>query len=505
MNIPDFQLKLNFSKKGNGICLSYADLKSLIFLHEQSIMTQQQLYEFYSTMKKLDYRYFSNRITKLAKYKLINKKDYFLSQKYGFKLNLVHIGRKGLDILKMIGWVNEDETPRYVPKHHVDHHIAIKELVIQLAKEGMKKNKFIVSKDSNHYFFNSPNITSGSKSSFTIYDKSEFGQSDSIESLKTFFKPLITSCGMGEHIFSKDKTLYMVNPLKESLYVNVNNKKIVVPDAAYQLGSLYFHIEIDRGTEKIKKGGEDHLLNKTSVEGKIEKYIQLAKEHPNIHHCILFVCLDDSIPLRSDYGMKTKRIAYIKEEIIYTQDFLDTNNLTMYLFRLGRSPFLISQLLEREQAAIDFNSFFLSVNNDLKQNTEFFHFDIMISPFSVFANQYKEHLGTFDFHLSHVYLLSSRLPGKDLKYIILPVMMREGNIRDQDRLQYFTKRAARGELGRYTFIWAIYPTNEEMESDVLRSDLSYDHLYFTNLESIKGEHKKPKFYRGKERSVTTFE
>ena len=53
----------------------------------------------------------------------------------------------------MIGWVNEDETPRYVPKHHVDHHIAIKELVIQLAKEGMKKNKFIVSKDSNHYFF----------------------------------------------------------------------------------------------------------------------------------------------------------------------------------------------------------------------------------------------------------------------------------------------------------------------------------------------------------------
>ena len=132
----------------------------------------------------------------------------------------------------------------------------------------------------------------------------------------------------------------------------------MVPDAAYQLGSLYFHIEIDRGTEKIKKGGEDHLLNKTSVEGKIEKYIQLAKEHPNIHHCILFVCLDDSIPLRSDYGMKTKKNCLHKGRNYLYTEFLDTNNLTMYLFRLGRSPFLISQLLEREQAAIDFNSFF---------------------------------------------------------------------------------------------------------------------------------------------------
>ncbi|MGG6447777.1 hypothetical protein [Pseudobacillus badius] len=550
--IKPFTLRYITGHRGTeGLYLIEADLYMLYFLYLQREVSQSQLNRFYNLFIDAASSTFRGKLIRLEKEQLIAK--YSIALARSEKRNLVTLGKKGFDLLKRVGWIEEEDNKQlFTGRRNYDHSIGTKEVVLQILEEERAAGYLFGGGEKGHLFKSFPQQQKVKRKTLIMNasrGKLPFSHTD--EEIRSYIHSCIPSsfpasnyermldelpckevnefegrirADPHEHTFEENKNLvmfgdeysnipdnrlYILDPLEDPLFFRNKEDIILMPDATFKLNCHRIHIELDARTEKIKRGKRDSAQT-TSLEMKFEKYDKLAKEHPNIHHHVIFVQLDNTIDLTRQYGKGDRRVRNLKKEMLKVGELKSLTNIDVYFLSLERLREVSSSLIRSLRSGkgwVDQTVYSLKLIRSYLDRMTGYNRESIFVKWESFLNQSTSKYS--DYEQPGVLVTRKKDAHPNFKTII-PVFMREGNMKDEERLRYFASRAKelRIVLNKKdiraeridTEIWAIYETKAQMDEDILRFDIDYDDVFFVNIEEMQTERKTPLLYKGKERS-----
>lgn len=465
--IIDFRTDTN----GKGVRLNRADLETLLFLFEHKLVSQTQLYEFYSLFKHIHYDSFRKRMSKFAKNKIIQIKKYeFTKKKSGIVKNLILLDIEGYEILYAAGFLDEGKE-EFLNWTNWDRTIATKEVVIEAIKSDVLRTGVLFGGEHRHLY---------------IFNKDKALNQNLIEESDLL---------KGKMIYKKgEPPIYLSwQPLKSKFLSNVlysastyelvfnNLKPEIEPDWILGINQHIINIEIDLGYRTLIKVGDSET---TSVDELLKKYVRLSKRHPQLKHNILYVYLDDSIPLRKNYGRKIQRIKNFKQRIM--DDEIRQSSLNIFVLSLERSKAVLNNLLSifrgeqskrliRKQVVTD-------LINNLNVNNGY-------SVLHLAGEQVHRLYPSSNKRINEAVLIRWKEEHQLMNRVLIPVVALEGDIRTQDYVQRLSldlklKKSAWG-LPYDTKILMIYPDRDSMKNDIIRDDIELSSVCITNLEDMK--------------------
>ncbi|UPG61668.1 hypothetical protein [Metabacillus endolithicus] len=138
-------MKINYyltKSKRRRIQLESRDVFTLLFLNEQSILSQPQLYEFYSFFANISEAAFRRKMSRWNDANIINKRK--VKMENGYELAIIELTIAGQSILKKLGYLNENEKLKYQAKSYLDHTLAIKQSVIEVLRNVSNIDPFYI-------------------------------------------------------------------------------------------------------------------------------------------------------------------------------------------------------------------------------------------------------------------------------------------------------------------------------------------------------------------------
>ncbi|MGN7299760.1 replication-relaxation family protein [Ferdinandcohnia sp. SAFN-114] len=264
-----------------------------------------------------------------------------------------------------------------------------------------------------------------------------------------------------------------------SLWNNEGNK-IIIPDWIFSKDNHYLNIEIDTGSQ-------EHDV----LKDKITNYIQLAEKYPEQNHSVLFVVVDESLPvLEVKHKNRDKRVGNIKQTVIEQTEQLNIENLNLYVVSLYRAHGVAARVLlgetplDTQQIGIEVTTIqkVLEYNNKFKDE-----YDVnTINGDSI----YMYHTPS---HLYADLILSVSNKAKTIQEKVFVVLLEEGYMTGLKKLHYLHSVMKSELREKVDKIIGVYKRKEEMEHDRLGE------LYPNLLVGVIGDlveqmESEPKFY-----------
>lgn len=291
--------------------LAMTDLALLLFLYDQALLSQHQLFRYYTLIS--DFKSEAAFRRKMAKWHeagLVKKTKKNIVN--GYQLALLRITEAGLNLLKDLAFLPSSINRKYASKTNIDHTLAVKEAFIDF---------LLAKKESNQFFYVSDreNVCIPLRKDFAIYYKHLQKVGDIYDKKEGLINSSYEYIEFKEVV--KEAKLKM-NNLDQTLYQSVK------PDLSFYYDEKIIFIEIDTGTENIGTLGSE---NKNTILGKVKRYDELAIKDA----VILFLVLDNKQNLKTvkEYSNRTKRIRNMKVAIDYA--FIETD-MQIYVLPFSR-------------------------------------------------------------------------------------------------------------------------------------------------------------------------
>lgn len=473
-----------------GLRLRRADVETLLFLFEEKVLSQKQLYRFYSlfVQQGIHYDSFKKRISKFIRLGLIKNYKYIVKNKrHGVRMNMLQLTEKGHWLLVTANFLKSDFTE--ITNNRLDRTLASKEILLHfLEEQSQNKGYFISAATQNLY------LTTKYTELIDGFIASSY--------LKSVDQPIKIHANQYPTLFVNSKPLIDVSNLNNGLFFNIEQKSfnsVSISDGVLVVDQHPILVEIDFGHKTIIKNTE---LNRGSEEeaAKVpkvqERILSLVNDISNSDEAtILYVYVDDAILFRRYYGEKNNRIHTFKKHFIDVLDNEEKSNFigkdkqtNLFVCSLSRSEnvtgtilkYIRGELLEErliDKTFIAFHQFIEQVEAKQKQFTNIQH----VKP----LNDGQDLIIFKELNIKHVFHL------KQTEYIdafFIPLVMYEGNFQCQQQLhflsQQFKKNKEKLGLPKESRILAIYHNAESMEHDICRDDIEFEEVIFCNLEEL---------------------
>ncbi|PLT33647.1 hypothetical protein [Bacillus sp. V5-8f] len=505
---------LSKSKKRR-VQLESKDIHALLFLNEQSILSQPQFHEFYSLLKHISEAAFRRKMSRWNNANIINKRK--VKMKNGYEMGIIELTNAGQSILKKLGYLKENEKLKYHATSNLDHTLAIKQCVIEFLKNVSHIDPFYIA-DGGKYIipFGEEDKNDELEQPIIIFKKQNFGND--------FIPPLKSLAKYSPDFIEKYKKSGVVQSFVPQDFIHIKeqlgDKTGLTPDWIFKVKDTFIYVEVDSGSEKIKTK-RDHantIIEKhdvKSIEGKLYRYQELAKNDTEHKHKVIFTLMDDSdgFITTNIHSNKDTRIANLKHEIAHMDDYKDWG-IDVYVTGMKRffpiTEGIYLELFDDEESDITNkyrDTFIALIKAGLKpnwRNTKYaLVHDYKAHNISVNGLNYIPHF-VYKFHQEE---------GNKYEQYFIPVFIRAGNVKDMEILAYYTVPIERRVFKYNAKILAIYETEEQLFNDVLRktrkvtsnkiskekvdnNGMDTDNIVFVALDEIsEGELRMYNFYK----------
>lgn len=441
-------------KQDNKIDLAITDLALLLFLYDQSLLSQQQLFRYYTLISEFKSdSAFRRKMSKWHNAGIIKKTKKNIVN--GYQLALLSITEAGLDLIKAVGLVPKQVNRKYISKTNIDHTLSIKEAFINFITTELSYEAFYVSDRENvcipiHQDFHLYYELEGED----IYYKQDGILNKQYEFIE--FKSIV------------EQSKLKVNNLEQSPFEKLK------PDLSLNyLGKTMF-IEVDTGSESI---GDIHSENVNTISGKIKRYNELNIQDVSL----VFLVLDNEQSLKSlrGYPSRSQRIRNMKLAIT---NIVPTNDdMLVYVLPFSRSSFRILAFKQ----AYNFEDI-VSSNEKIKQAIISRVLSNILSDDWTEIREKYINLGKPDTMLSS--------PTTDENVIVL--FLEEGNCEHFEKLESYLYKMKKGIISANSYLLLIYSKTEEMYKDIILSREALNNSYFrnrivkTNINDLKIENTK---------------
>ncbi|EOR25781.1 hypothetical protein A499_03978 [Niallia nealsonii AAU1] len=461
---------LSKSKKRR-IQLESIDIYALLFLNEQGILSQPQFYEFYSLLKHISDAAFRRKMSRWDNANIIEKRKEKMQN--GYEMAIINLTPAGQTILKKLGYLGMEEKLKYQAKSNLDHTLAIKQSVIEILKCISQKEPFYIADGGKYVIPFREDNDEDLEQPIIIFKKQNYGN-DFIPSLKSLSQYNATfidrhrELGVPQSFIPQEFTL---------INKQLGDKTGLIPDWIFKIRDTYLYIEVDSGNEKIKTK-RDHtntIIEKhdvRSIEGKLYRYEELAKNDREHNHKVIFALMDDSdvVITKNIHSNKDIRIANLKHEIAHMNDYNDWK-IGVYVSGMKRFYTVF------EAVYLELINNIKSYNYEVYKNTFITLIKAGLKPnwknlkFMVVAKHFYPTLGistnSLNFIPDFLFRYYQDTEDKYEQYFI-PVFIREGNVKDMERLAYYTIPTANGWFKYNAKILALYERKDELFNDVIR-------------------------------------
>ncbi|MEX3623640.1 hypothetical protein [Viridibacillus arvi] len=464
-----------------GLRLNRADVESLLFLFEHKLISQPQLFQFYTLIKSIHYDSFRKRIGKFANLGLVQIKKYSISKKRkGVETNLIQLTTKGHWLLKEAGFLNDSTFEINQQGAKWDRSLAIKEVVLHAIKSEGQQHGVVIGGENKHlYLFQKERAAR-----LNLIGKAddEFPHNTVFISAEQF--PLEENTSSDEKSFVlKPNILYSFRSFID-MFPNVNHESVVEPDWILGINNNLLNIEVDTGYRTFVKG-EANNGETITIEEQMKKYVQLVEKYP-LQHTVLYVYLDDSFSFKKNYGKKIQKIRNFKQ-LIMNDELMKNSPLEIYVLSLESSRNAIETLLRLYRGDITdeslINDTFIYLSN--KYLIQGKYSSRLLS--SNNARELHYLIPMEELNLHKLFYFSASEGGR-VEKILIPIPMYEGNVRNQYHLQQLSIQLKENKLKwglpDDSKILAIYPNKDSMDKDIFRSDIANEQVILCNLENL---------------------
>lgn len=435
-------------KKDKQIELKVEDLKVLLFLYDQSLLSQPQLFSYYQLVSdfKSDSA-FRRKVSKWNEAGIIRKIK--RNKIIGYQLAIVQLTEAGLRILVELGLVPNDVNLKYAAKSNLDHTLAIKEVLISWLKScNVAGHSYYVSE--NH------------KLVVPIDTELKF---EHLIAKDIFIK----NEGLSTNYYNHYMKIELIN--NAAIKVIDNNKLLsygLKPDLILSYDNDIVYYEIDTGSESL---GSYDSKNVNTIKGKINRYNEYKSENLNV----IFLVLDEyqSFKTIREYTNRSRRVFNIKDAV---SDMVLDSHLNMFVLPFSRIESNIKLFMKKGFALNLLDEIFLDVVRDalskksknewkiLREAQEFIQADV------------------------RVYNFGDKLPeaifqNKEGK-LVIPLYLKEGNINDYRLLIHYLEKLNKGDFMLSTDFLLVYYDEVMLTSDVLPRN-KLEHYFFFHNQIIK--------------------
>lgn len=456
------------------------DIHTLLFLNEQGMVSQPQLFQFFILLKDMQEAAFRRKMNRWDDANIIQKQKYRIQN--GHEIALISLTNQGQTILKKLGFIPEKDVLKYKPKSNIDHTLAIKQTVIEMLKIASQHTDFYFAEGGKYLIALNPNgIRFNVNKPIWIYKRQNTG-TDIIPEFHPF----------GD--YNNDKILNIFKE-KGGVFTSYVPKMFeettnLIPDWVFQVKDHYFYIEVDTGTEKVKspRDQSNYLIDKfdtSSIEGKLYRYDDMVKKQKeqakeegkvyNKSHHVIFALLDDSraVITTQIQSKKDTRIANLKHEISFMDHFSEWN-IEVSVVGLKRFSALMKKLHQQ------------TVEQSKKNGKNYYEILEMMCSEGIAPEGWMTNFITPDkfskvqlpthYSIEGMYIFLKK--ANRLDQYMIPVFVREGNVEDMEKIDYLTIPVEQGKFKTDAKILAIYETKEELENDILRKTQNiYTHKF----------------------------
>jgi hypothetical protein len=471
----EFKVKYITDSNDKGVYLTDSDMHLLLFLYEQRLLAQTQLYEFYKLFHQpMTYNAFCNRLARLDEHKIIRRTRYELVRKSGLFLYLVEISPIGTELLYNAGYLNKKIWNK-AAKTNVEHTLGIKQSVLEAFKIKANQQGYLLGGGGEYlYIFDPERIEreilstglSTRQKALKLYKNDDIGQNPltprerSENALLERREGILISYSYTDYRREIEEQIRAdENKTDEIKKKEIEEIRKLVPDWILKQNTNTYDIEFDTGTEKV-----------STIQNKIENYISLNRIDKQ-DHTVLFISLDNSITTRTVSDIQTARLSDIKRQLMIETSLRD-ENLNVYVFPLERTSAVMQRLLNgtyigEKRAITLFYNQVKTQYNVKPTNME------ILKKLGVYRIQFD------DYRISYALYVEQKEP-----FLILPFYLKEGDIRSMDKFCYFIEKVYALELPYGTRVVGIYETKEEMENDIQRIEVDNYHqvVLLYNLE-----------------------
>lgn len=450
------------NKSKSRIQLESIDIYALLFLNEQGMLSQPQFHEFYTLLKPINKAAFRRKMTRWDEANIINKHKNSL--KNGYEIATIELTHSGQSILKKIKFLPDDVKLKYKSKSNLDHTLTIKQTVIEFLKIARKRHQFYIAEGGKYLIPLDKNFQAyKTEKPIIIYKKQNYGKDEipRFESSEFINKELITK--------------YKENGILQSFlpqHLEKTKTMGVISDWVFKIKDTFIYIEVDSGSEKIKTKRDitNTIIEKhdiKSIEGKLYRYEEIAKNDKTHKHKVIFALMDDSnvVITTNIHSNKYTRIANIKHDIAH-MDYYKDWEIDVYVTAMKRFNSIVESLYIEifEDVILDRINRYKEVFATLVtagftppgENTKY-----------TLIRDYKSRNISIN-NLNYVPDVLFRFFQEQYEQYFLPFFIREGNVKDMEILSYYTIPIAKGTFLYNTKILVLYKTKEELFNDILR-------------------------------------
>lgn len=481
---------------GKGLKLNRADVETLLFLFEHKLISQPQLFQFYSLIKAIHYDSFRKKVNKFAKLGLIQLKKYVIKKKRkGVETTLIQLTEKGFWLLKKAGYLNNTSFDINQIGMKWDRTLAIKEIVLHAIKaEGMKKGVVTGGQNKHLYLFDKKKATALNLVTNAEYDLPP----NTVTICSNEFSEDMTKISSEKIVDSfvlKRDILYSFNSITQ-MFPNDSHENMLEPDWILGLNNNLLDIEVDTGYRTFVNGEEIIELGKAvTIEERMNQYIQLHENYP-LNHTVIYVYLDDSFLFKKNYGKKLQRIRNLKK-IIMNVDSIRESPLDIYVISLESSKNVVETLFHLFRGDISDEGLIEDAFKEISSKSEInAHYTNQLLSIEN-ARQLNYLIPQEELRIQKLFYFYALKNGKRIEKVLIPIPMYEGNVRSQALLQHLSNLLKENKLKwglpDDSKILAIYPNKEAMDRDIFRSDAVKEQIILCNLEELKFD-KYCKFY-----------
>lgn len=458
--------------KNRRIQLEIIDIYALLFLNEQSILSQPQFHEFYSLLKQISEAAFRRKMSRWNNANIINKRKVKLQN--GYEMAIISLTPAGQTILKKLGYLSNREKLKYQAKSNLDHTLAIKQSIIEVLKCASHREHFYIADGGKYVIpFGVEDDNNELVQPIIIFKKQDFGN-DFIPHLKSLTKYNAT-------FIERHKTFGVLQSFAPQNFIyfkeQIGGKTGLAPDWIFKVRDTFIYIEVDSGSEKIKAKRDytNTIIEKhdvKSIEGKLYRYEEFARNDREHNHKVIFALIDNSdvVTTTNNHTNKDMRIANLKHEIAHMANYKDWV-IEVYVTGMKRFSYIMESLyieltdnIKSDNYEVYKQAFINLIKGGLKpdwKNLKFMfvkkrHYQTLGIP-----------LNTLNFIPDFLFRYYQDTENKYEQYF-LPLFIREGNVKDMEMLAYYTIPIADGRFKYNAKIIALYKTKEELFNDVIR-------------------------------------
>lgn len=489
-----FLLKYVTGINDRGLEIKDSELSLLLFIYEQKIIKQSQLFEFTKLvpkLKKIEYISFCNRLKRLEEHGMIKRSKYHLLAKSKIFNYLVEIDIKGLQILYLSGYLESRPPKLRVPQKNLEHHLGIKQTVLDIFQQYADKDGAIIGINAIRdelnefvYVFDTEKTMKklGMEISTNEVSKKEKLKIKKEELTTNSIKKIVPRIWSEKDIILQRKELFLrsYSFIKHYLQDRKLSDQIITglsPDWLFVYNNHTYSIELDTGSE-----------NYSVLLLKLAHYLELNKLDPLQNHTVFIVMLDNSIMTRKYTESNRDRISLLKDFFVVQPDskyrvatkeerdgkiiryisstegeFISLRNqqLDVYIFSLERAAAVFEKVqMNKYQSSRDIRFTFLEQQED------------NLNPIALLPDELsKSNILTsskLDYPIPNL-IIKAEINEKSI--LLFLFHLKEGNIKTMDRMSYFSSKIINREDG---FIYAeetakvvgIYQFEDELLNDI---------------------------------------